>query len=105
MISRLPDNEFIRRQKGWKTGVAMTCVAKLPNCVCDDVGVRQFTPVEYERLMGFPDNYTRVSYPDGKPIGDYQRMFMLGNSWPVNCARFVCERIDKCIKGELTWDA
>ena len=104
MISRMPDNEFIKRQKGWKTGVAMTCVAKLPNCVCDDAGVRQFTPVEYERLMGFPDNYTRVNYPDGKPIGDYQRMFMLGNSWPVNCARFVCERIDKCIRGELTWE-
>ena len=66
--------------------------------------VSKFTPVEYERLMGFPDNYTRVSYPGGKPVGDYQRMFMLGNSWPVNCARFVCERIDKCIRGELTWE-
>ena|GEM_PF-3359519 len=59
------------------------------------------TPTEYERLMGFPDGYTLVAGGNGKPLGDYARMFMLGNSWSVNCARFVCERIDRYVRGVL----
>ena len=101
VIDRTPDNHYVRRSKGWKTGVAFTCLAKLPNCICDDTGVRRCTPVEYERMMGFSDNYTLVPNSRGQPMGDYARMSALGNSWPVNCARFVCDRIDKYIRGEL----
>ena len=101
VIQRLPSNEYVKRQKGWRLGAAFTCIAKLPNCICAGAGVRRCTPVEYERMMGFPDGYTAVTGSNGKPLGDYARMFMLGNSWPVNCARFVCERIDKYVRGEL----
>lgn len=55
---------------------------------------------ECERLMGFPDGYTAIEV-NGKPAGDCARLAALGNSWPVNCARFVCERIDKYIRGTL----
>ena len=101
VIQRAPDNEYVKRQKGWRVGAAFTCIAKLPNCICAGGGVRRCTPTEYERLMGFPDNYTLVPGRNGKALGDYARMFMLGNSWPVNCARFVCERIGKHIRGTL----
>jgi len=101
IIQRTPDNQYVWRQKGWRTGAAFTCIAKLPNCICAGGGVRRCTPTEYERMMGFPDGYTLVTGSNGKPLGDYARMFMLGNSWPVNCARFVCERIDRYIRGTL----
>jgi len=101
IIQRAPDNQYVWRQKGWRLGAAFTCIAKLPNYICAGGGVRRCTPIEYERMMGFPDGYTLVLVGNGKPLGDYARMFMLGNSWPVNCARFVCERIDLYIKGKL----
>lgn len=57
--------------------------------------VRRLTPVECERLMGFPDNFTRIPYR-GKPAEqcpDGPRYKALGNSWPVNVFRWVGQRI------------
>ena len=100
VISRRFDNEFIRRQKAWRTGASFTLTAKQPLYVCDDTGVRRMTPVEYERLMGFPDGYTAVPFK-GRPATDSARMYALGNSWPLNCVEFVFGRIDKYVKGQL----
>lgn len=55
-------------------------------------GVRRLTPLECERLMGFPDGYTDVPHK-GKPAADSARYQALGNSWAVNCARWIGERI------------
>jgi DNA (cytosine-5)-methyltransferase 1 len=55
--------------------------------------VRRLTPVECERLQGFPDNYTLVAYR-GKPAADGPRYRALGNAWAVNCARWVGRRIE-----------
>ena len=57
--------------------------------------VRRLTPRECERLMGFPDDFTRVPYR-GKPAEkcpDGPRYKALGNSWAVNAAEWVGERI------------
>lgn len=57
--------------------------------------VRRLTPVECERLQGFPDNFTRIPYR-GKPAEacpDGPRYKALGNSWAVNCAEWIGERI------------
>ena len=57
--------------------------------------VRRLMPVECERLMGFPDNYTLVPWR-GKPTSecpDGPRYKSLGNSWAVNCARWIGRRI------------
>ena len=54
--------------------------------------VRRLMPVECERLQGFPDNYTAITYR-GKPAADRPRYKALGNSWAVNVARWVGWRI------------
>ena len=57
--------------------------------------VRRLTPIECERLMGFPDDFTRIPYR-GKPAEncpDGPRYKALGNSWAVNCADWIAERI------------
>jgi DNA (cytosine-5)-methyltransferase 1 len=54
--------------------------------------VRRLTPLECERLQGFPDNYTAITYR-GKPAADGPRYKALGNSMAVNCMRWIGERI------------
>ena len=57
--------------------------------------VRRLTPTECEKLMGFPDNFTRIPYR-GKPADlcpDGPRYKALGNSWAVNAAAWIGERI------------
>jgi DNA (cytosine-5)-methyltransferase 1 len=54
--------------------------------------VRRLTPRECERLQGFPDDFTLIPYR-GKPASDGPRYKALGNSWAVNCAEWIGERI------------
>lgn len=55
--------------------------------------VRRLTPVECERLMGFPDNYTAIPFK-GKPATDTPRYKALGNSMAVPVMRWIGERIN-----------
>jgi DNA (cytosine-5)-methyltransferase 1 len=57
--------------------------------------VRRLTPIECERLQGFPDNYTRIPYR-GKPAEkcpDGPRYKALGNSMAVPVMRWIADRI------------
>lgn len=58
--------------------------------------VRKLTPIECERLQGFPDNYTRISWngkdEDNCPVSP--RYKTLGNSMAVPVMRWLGERID-----------
>ncbi len=56
--------------------------------------VRRLTPVECERLQGFPDGYTDIR-PDGKDTPDGPRYKALGNSMAVPVMRWIGERIAK----------
>jgi DNA (cytosine-5)-methyltransferase 1 len=61
--------------------------------------VRKLTPVECERLQGFPDNYTRIPYR-GKPESecpDGPRYKAIGNSWAVPVVRWIGKRINKAL--------
>ena len=61
----------------------------------DEMIVRRLTPLECERLQGFPDNYTRIPYR-GKPAGDCSdspRYKAIGNSMAVPVMRWIGERI------------
>jgi DNA (cytosine-5)-methyltransferase 1 len=49
-------------------------------------------PVECERLQGFPDGYTAITYR-GKPAADGPRYKALGNSMAVPVVRWIGERI------------
>ena len=55
-------------------------------------GVRRLTPVECERLQGFPDGHTDVPYR-GKPAADGPRYKAIGNSMAVPVMRWIGERI------------
>jgi DNA (cytosine-5)-methyltransferase 1 len=57
--------------------------------------VRRLTPVECERLQGFPDGYTAIPWRN-KPVDecpDGPRYKALGNSWAVPCVQWIGSRI------------
>ncbi|AYY89945.1 MULTISPECIES: DNA cytosine methyltransferase [Acinetobacter] len=58
------------------------------NCAIQFKGVRRLTPVECERLQGFPDQYTNI--PNAK---DSPRYAALGNSMAVPVMRWIGERL------------
>lgn len=57
--------------------------------------VRRLTPRECERLQGFEDDYTLVTYR-GKPAADGPRYKALGNSMAVPVVRWILSRIELC---------
>lgn len=63
--------------------------------VMQQMAVRRLTPVECERLQGFPDNYTLIPWR-GRPADqcpDGPRYKALGNSMAVPVMRWIGERI------------
>ncbi len=61
--------------------------------VATALAVRRLTPVECERLQGFPDDWTNIPYR-GKPAADGPRYKAIGNSMAVPVMRWIGERID-----------
>lgn len=57
--------------------------------------VRRLTPVECERLQGFPDGYTNIPWRNKPESPDGPRYKALGNSWAVPVVRWIGERIAK----------
>ena len=65
--------------------------------VASSLQVRRLTPVECERLQGFPDGYTAVPWRK-KPAAecpDGPRYKALGNSWAVPVVRWIGKRIEE----------
>lgn len=60
------------------------------HAVAQGATVRKITPIECERLQGFPDNYTNIkeNCPDG------HRYKALGNSMAVPVMKWIGRRID-----------
>jgi len=81
----------------YETGDVSACMntASDPNQITllQNWRVRRLTPVECERLMGFPDDYTAIPYR-GKIAADGPRYKALGNSMAVNCMRWIGRRIE-----------
>jgi DNA (cytosine-5)-methyltransferase 1 len=81
-------------------GQVSGCLAAKPgvqqqNYILDEnLGVRRLMPVECERLMGFPDNWT-------EGFSDTKRRYMLGNSIAVPVAEWVARRIARAEAGEF----
>ena len=57
--------------------------------------VRRLTPVECERLQGFPDGYTNIPWRKATESPDGPRYKALGNSMAVPVMRWIGERIAK----------
>lgn len=78
---------------------------------CARMAVRRLTPLECERLQGFPDNYTKIPSPFVRKLGipldvldpenpkhwaaDGPRYKALGNSMATNCMRWLGQRIQE----------
>ena len=89
---------LIGRDKGGPQGVGVsegetmyTLTKADVHGVQTNMAVRRLTPVECERLQGFPDNYTNIkeNCPDGS------RYKALGNSMAVPVMRWIGERINQ----------
>lgn len=61
-------------------------------------GIRYFLPLEYERLMGFPDGWTAYG-ANGEPVPDRARYEALGNSVAVPCAEYLMHNIKRELGG------
>ena len=61
--------------------------------VMQSMAVRRLTPVECERLQGFPDNYTNIPWRKQPESPDGPRYKALGNSWAVPVVRWIGGRI------------
>lgn len=92
--------KIIQERKG--AGWVFPCLTRRgPGClreeegyIADKSGIRHLTPIECERLQGFPDNYTLVEHRN-KPAADSPRYKALGNSMAVPVMRWIGERIEK----------
>jgi len=68
--------------------------------LCVKKSVRRLTPVEAERLQGFPDGHTDIGWK-GKPTPDSHRYKAMGNSMAVPVMRWIGERIQGVEDGRL----
>ena len=95
---------FIPTAVAFGGDVARTLSARHDSSPCADRGmdvvasamaVRRLTPVECERLQGFPDAYTMIPWRN-KPASDCPdgpRYKALGNSMAVPCMRWIGNRV------------
>jgi len=94
----------------WERDVYPTLNAQVPNDTSNiqygirqDMAVRRLTPIECERLQGFPDNYTRIPWRNkgADDCPDGPRYKAMGNSMAVPVMRWIGERIDLVNKIQL----
>jgi DNA (cytosine-5)-methyltransferase 1 len=78
-------------------GVAQTLDTACNQAVIKSTKIRRLTPIECERLQGFPDDWTKEG-TDGK-ISDSQRYKMCGNAVTVDVVEAVAKRIKQVVYG------
>ena len=88
-----PKSETRRGRVG--KGIAQTLDTGCSQAVIDNK-IRRLTPIECERLQGFPDNWTE--YGESGKISDTQRYKMCGNAVTVDVVEAVAKNIIKVIK-------
>jgi DNA (cytosine-5)-methyltransferase 1 len=62
--------------------------------VAQSMAVRRLTPIECERLQGFPDNYTNIAYRNKTDSPDSPRYKSLGNSMAVPVMSWIGKKIE-----------
>ena len=63
------------------------------SAIVQAMAVRRLTPVECERLQGFPDGYTNIPWRKAAESPDGPRYKSLGNSWAVPVVAWIGKRI------------
>ncbi len=87
--------EANRRRGRVGKGIANTIDTGVQQYTIKHGELRRLTPVECERLQGFPDNWTHFGILDGKvkEISDAQRYKMLGNAVTVAVVEAIAMRL------------
>jgi DNA (cytosine-5)-methyltransferase 1 len=74
------------------TGEGGTTPSRFKHIIKTNKGYRRLTPVELERLNGFPDNWTKFD-SNGKQVSDAKRAFFMGNALVIG----LIEKVGKVI--------
>ena len=77
------------------TGEGGTSPSRFKHIIKTDRGYRRLTPLELERLNGFPDNWTKFS--GDNQVSDVRRAFFMGNALVVG----LIERVGQVLAGEI----
>ena len=78
------------------TGEGGTTPSRFKHIIKTKNGYRRLTPIELERLNGFPDNWTQAD-SSGKSITDAKRAFFMGNALVIG----LIEKVGKVLALEL----
>jgi DNA (cytosine-5)-methyltransferase 1 len=81
------------------TGEGGTTPSRFKHIIRTKNGFRRLTPVELERLNGFPDNWTKAD-SSGKSIADAKRAFFMGNALVIGLIEKVGSVLAKEIKAK-----
>ena len=76
------------------TGEGGSSASRFKHIIKTKSGYRRLTPVELERLNGFPDNWT-LKNNDGQLVSDTKRAFFMGNALVVGLIELVGREIAK----------
>ena len=79
------------------TGEGGTSPSRFKHIIKTKNGYRRLTPIELERLNGFPDNWTQLNQI-GEIVSDTKRAFFMGNALVVG----LIEMVGKVIAKEMT---
>jgi len=92
----LTPDRIVKRQNGRRMKEndepSFTLTAQDKHGIYDGKSVRKLTPLECERLQGFPDGWTEYG-ADGRKMSDSARYKALGNAVTVNFPRMIGEKI------------
>ncbi len=78
------------------TGEGGTSPSRFKHIIQTKKGYRRLSPVELERLNGFPDNWTCLN-DSGERVSDAKRAFFMGNALVIG----LIEKVGKVIADEL----
>jgi DNA (cytosine-5)-methyltransferase 1 len=78
------------------TGEGGSSPSRFKHIILQEGRYRRLTPIELERLNGFPDDWTKFG-ADGKEISDVRRAFFMGNALVVG----LIERVGAVLAEEL----
>ena len=78
------------------TGEGGTTPSRFKHIIKTKKGYRRLTPVELERLNGFPDNWTKFD-ADGNQVSDAKRAFFMGNALVIG----LIEKIGRVLAAEI----
>jgi DNA (cytosine-5)-methyltransferase 1 len=78
------------------TGEGGTTPSRFKHIIKTKNGYRRLTPIELERLNGFPDNWSQIN-AEGKVTTDAKRAFFMGNALVIG----LTERVGKILADEI----